>query len=98
MVERQSLAYGVRVTGCTVHFVDTGCDTGPIIAQSVVPVLPGDDDAKLRARILAQEHFLLPTVLQWIAEGRVEVTPPASPSERARVTVRGVVPVFGLTL
>jgi len=71
--QKQALDYGVRVTGCTVHLVDTGTDTGPIIAQCAVPVLPGDDVEALKARLLVEEHRLLPEVLQWIAEGRVIV-------------------------
>jgi len=71
--QADALAYGVRVSGCTVHFVDAGTDTGPIIAQSVVPVVDGDTVESLSARILAEEHALLPTVLQWIADGRVVV-------------------------
>jgi phosphoribosylglycinamide formyltransferase-1 len=69
----QAFAYGVRVSGCTVHFVDAGTDTGPIIAQAVVPVLHDDDENALKARILSKEHALLPRVLQWCAEGRVRV-------------------------
>ena len=57
--QRQALEHGVRVAGCTVHFVDAGTDTGPIIAQAAVPVLDGDDEAALAARILAREHELL---------------------------------------
>lgn len=71
----QALRYGVRVTGCTVHLVDVGMDTGPIIAQATVPVLEGDDEASLSERILGAEHALLPEVLQWFAEGRVEIVP-----------------------
>jgi phosphoribosylglycinamide formyltransferase 1 len=71
--QKQALDYGVRVTGCTVHFVDTGTDTGPIIAQQAVLVRKGDDLEALKARILVEEHRLLPEVLQWIAEGRVTV-------------------------
>ncbi|MBS2020473.1 MAG: phosphoribosylglycinamide formyltransferase [Deltaproteobacteria bacterium] len=85
--QRQALAYGVRVTGCTVHFVDTGTDTGPIIAQATVPVLDGDDEASLSARLLEKEHALLPEVLQWIAEGRVEVVTSAPPG-RPRVRLK----------
>ncbi|MEZ4260918.1 MAG: phosphoribosylglycinamide formyltransferase [Polyangiaceae bacterium] len=84
--QAQALAYGARVSGCTVHFVDAGMDTGPIIAQEPVPVLASDDEPTLRARILAKEHELLPRVLGWIADGRVEVTP-ASDGGRARVVV-----------
>jgi phosphoribosylglycinamide formyltransferase-1 len=83
---RQALAYGVRVAGCTVHFVDRGTDTGPIIAQAAVPVLEDDDEAALAARILEKEHELLPRVLQWMAEGRVSVE--ATLGARARVRVR----------
>jgi phosphoribosylglycinamide formyltransferase 1 len=87
--QAQALAYGVRVTGCTVHFVDAGTDTGPIIAQAAVPVLDSDDEPTLRDRILVKEHELLPEVLQWIADGRVEVVAadPAGGSARPRVRV-----------
>ena len=84
---RQALAYGVKVAGCTVHFVDAGTDTGPVIAQAAVPVRDDDDEGRLAARILEQEHALLPRVLQWMSEGRVRVVPPDAPGARARVTV-----------
>ena len=71
--QRQAFDYGVKVTGCTVHFVELGVDSGPIIAQSVVPVLDGDDAERLRLRILAEEHKLLPAVVRALAEGRVAV-------------------------
>ena len=67
----QAIAYGVRIAGCTVHFVDEGCDTGPIIAQRAVAVHDGDDEATLQARIQTEEHRLYPAVLRAIAEGRV---------------------------
>jgi phosphoribosylglycinamide formyltransferase-1 len=82
---RQALEYGVRVTGCTVHFVDHGTDTGPIIAQAAVPVLEGDDETTLAARILEKEHELLPRVLQWMAEGRVGVEAGAGARPRVRI-------------
>jgi phosphoribosylglycinamide formyltransferase-1 len=85
--QAQALAYGVRISGCTVHLVDAGMDTGPILAQAAVPVLDDDDEASLGARILEKEHELLPAVLQWIAEGRVEVVEGAE-GERPRVRVR----------
>jgi len=85
----QALAYGVAVAGCTVHLVDAGTDTGPILAQAVVPVLPDDDHDRLAARILVQEHRLLPQVLGWIAEGRLTFT-----AGKPRFT--GVVPSLGL--
>ncbi|MGO8992461.1 MAG: phosphoribosylglycinamide formyltransferase [Polyangiaceae bacterium] len=87
--QARALEYGVRVTGCTVHFVDAGTDTGPIIAQAVVPVLGDDDVGVLRDRILAKEHELLPRVLQWCAEGRVQVETREG-GARARVRVAGV--------
>jgi phosphoribosylglycinamide formyltransferase-1 len=71
--QKQALDYGARITGCTVHFVDEGCDTGPIIAQAAVPVLEGDDEASLGARILAEEHRLYPAAIRAVAEGRVHV-------------------------
>lgn len=70
---RQALEYGVRVSGCTVHFVDEGTDTGPIIAQAVVPVLPDDTHETLAARILEQEHRLLPQALGWLLSGQLEI-------------------------
>jgi phosphoribosylglycinamide formyltransferase 1 len=83
--QRQAIEHGVRVTGCTVHFVDTGTDTGPIIAQRAIDVLPGEDVESLKKRLLEVEHALLPEVLQWIAEGRVEVV---KGEGRARVLLR----------
>lgn len=69
----QALAWGVAVTGCTVHFVDAGTDTGPIIAQAAVPVHPDDDRPRLHARIQREEHRLLPLALRWLAAGRLRV-------------------------
>jgi phosphoribosylglycinamide formyltransferase-1 len=63
----------VKVAGCTVHFVDPGMDTGPIIAQAVVPVLPGDDEAALTARILKEEHRLYPLVVKLVTTGAVRL-------------------------
>jgi phosphoribosylglycinamide formyltransferase-1 len=71
--QRQCVEYGARFSGCTVHFVDDGTDTGPVIVQAVVPVLPGDDEAALAARILHEEHRLYPQAIQWFAEGRLSV-------------------------
>lgn len=70
---RQALTAGVRVTGCTVHFVDEGTDTGPIIAQAAVPVLPTDDEIALAARVQVQEHRLFPLVIKAIARGDVRL-------------------------
>ncbi len=67
----QALAHGVRVSGCTVHFVDAGVDTGPIIAQAAVPVEDDDDAASLHLRIQAEEHRLLPEVMRMLAAGEL---------------------------
>lgn len=71
--QKQALEYGVRVSGCTVHFVDQGCDTGPIILQAVVPVLPGDTVETLSARIHRQEHRIYPEAIRLFAEGRLSL-------------------------
>ena len=63
----RALEAGVRLHGCTVHLVSAGVDEGPILAQAAVPVLPGDDEAALAARVLAQEHRLYPAALAWMA-------------------------------
>jgi phosphoribosylglycinamide formyltransferase-1 len=67
----QALAYGVKVSGVTVHFVDTSLDGGPIIAQVPVAVEPGDDAAALHKRIQREEHRLLPQIVQRLAAGRL---------------------------
>ncbi|MGK4008723.1 phosphoribosylglycinamide formyltransferase [Sorangium sp. So ce1036] len=95
--QKQALEHGVRITGCTVHLVDAGTDTGPILAQAAVPVLDGDDPDTLAARILDHEHALLVRVLSWIAEGRLRVVPPPVPGGRARAALAGVDAALGLT-
>jgi phosphoribosylglycinamide formyltransferase-1 len=92
--QAQALAYGARITGCTVHFVDTGTDTGPIIVQAAVPVLDGDTVESLRARVLAVEHRALPTALQWISEGRVRVEGRRVRVESADATFRVAAPAM----
>jgi len=72
--QKQAVDYGVKISGCTVHFVDEGMDTGPIIAQRAVPVMDDDTEDSLSERILLEEHKLFPEVIQWIADGRVTVT------------------------
>lgn len=67
----QAIATGVRISGCTVHLVDEGVDSGTILAQGAVPVLPDDDAGSLHARIQTVEHRLLPEVVHWIATGRL---------------------------
>jgi phosphoribosylglycinamide formyltransferase-1 len=85
--QEQALHYGVKVAGCTVHFVDEGVDTGPVIGQRTVPVLDGDGVETLTERILKEEHVLLVDVLRWISEDRVRIVPAGGPGQRARVTV-----------
>lgn len=70
---RDVLAYGVKVSGCTVHFVDEGTDSGPIILQAAVPVLDGDTEETLSARVLAQEHIIYPRAIQLYCERKLEV-------------------------
>jgi phosphoribosylglycinamide formyltransferase-1 len=70
---KQALDYGVKVTGCTVHFVDQGIDSGPILGQETVPVLAGDSAAILHERIQQAERRLYPTVVAALAEGRITV-------------------------
>jgi phosphoribosylglycinamide formyltransferase-1 len=72
-VHERALASGVRISGCTVHFVRPAMDEGPIIVQAAVPVLPGDDAALLAARVLGAEHRAYPLAVRLIAEGRVRV-------------------------
>jgi phosphoribosylglycinamide formyltransferase-1 len=71
----QAIAARVKIAGCTVHLVDAGVDTGPILAQGAVPVMPDDDAAKLHERIQPIEHRLLPAVIDWIATGALVLSP-----------------------
>lgn len=68
---RRALAAGVKVHGCTVHFVTAELDHGPIVVQAAVPVHPGDDEATLAARVLKQEHVIYPRAVRWLLEGRL---------------------------
>ena len=70
---KQALEWGVKVSGCTVHFVNETVDQGPIIFQAAVPVFPEDTEESLSARILEQEHRILPQAIQYFAEGRLQV-------------------------
>jgi phosphoribosylglycinamide formyltransferase-1 len=90
-VQQQAIDYGARFSGCTVHFVDGGIDTGPIIIQAVVPVLPEDTAEILATRILEQEHRVYPRAIQLIAEGRVRV-------DERRVTIEPACPADLTTL
>lgn len=71
--QKQALECGVRVAGCTVHFVNEECDQGPIIIQAVVPAYPDDTEESLSARILAEEHRIYPRAIQLYGEGRLRV-------------------------
>jgi phosphoribosylglycinamide formyltransferase-1 len=71
--QRQALDHGARVSGATVHFVDEGMDTGPIVLQAAVPIEPGDTEDTLAARILVQEHRLYPEAIRLFAEGRLRI-------------------------
>jgi phosphoribosylglycinamide formyltransferase-1 len=84
---RDALAYGVKVTGCTVHLVDEEVDHGPVLFQAAVPVEPGDDEDRLHERIKREEHRLLPLAVRLVAEGRVRVE-----GRRARIAVPKGVP------
>ena len=82
-VQKKALEWGVKIAGCTVHFVTEAVDEGPIIIQAAVPVLEGDSADTLAARILAEEHRIYPRAIQLYAEGRLRV-------EGRRVRVTGV--------
>lgn len=79
--QQQAVEHGVRLSGCTVHFVDEQVDHGPIIIQAAVPALACDDAGSLGARILALEHRIYPQAVQWLAQGRLEI-------QGRRVTLR----------
>jgi phosphoribosylglycinamide formyltransferase-1 len=70
---RRALEAGCRVHGCTVHFVTPALDNGPVIVQAAVPVLPGDSEDTLAARVLAQEHIAYPQAVRWFVEGRLSL-------------------------
>lgn len=80
---RRALEAGVRVHGATVHFVTPTLDCGPVVVQAVVPVLPGDDEAELAARVLRQEHLIYPLAVRWFVADRLHIGP------AGRVTLKG---------
>lgn len=80
--QKQAVDYGVRVSGCTVHFVDEGVDTGPVIIQAAVPVSPDDTEDTLAERILRLEHRIFPEAVRLFAEGQLEV-------KGRKVTIKG---------
>ena len=89
---RQALTHGVKIAGCTVHFVDAQTDSGPIIAQAAVPVLDDDDERSLSARILREEHRILVDALNAFVEGRLQIVA-GEPGQRPRVLTRPRAPV-----
>ena len=72
--QRQAINHGVKFSGCTVHFVDSGVDNGPIILQTVVPVYDNDDEKSLSKRILEQEHYLYPKAIKMIQENKIRLS------------------------
>lgn len=70
---KDAIEYGVKIAGCTVFFVTAGVDVGPVIVQAAVPVLPGDDEQRLAARILLQEHRIFPHAIALFQQGRLEI-------------------------
>jgi phosphoribosylglycinamide formyltransferase-1 len=72
-VQKAALDHGAKISGATVHFVDEGCDTGPIIIQAAVPVLEDDTEETLSARILEQEHKIYPKAIKLFAEGKLKI-------------------------
>jgi len=85
-VQQQAIDYGVKFSGCTVHFVDEDVDSGPIILQAVVPVHDSDDAETLAERILIQEHLIYPRAIQLIAENRLQI-------ENRRISIKESVPL-----
>ena len=71
--QKQAINHGVKFSGCTVHFVDSGVDNGPIILQTVVPVYDNDDEKSLSKRILEQEHYLYPKAIKMILENKIRL-------------------------
>lgn len=89
--QKQAVDYGVRISGCTVHFVDEGMDTGPVIIQAAVPVSPDDTEETLSERILRMEHRIYPEAIRLYAERRLRVEGRVVCIEGYRVADEGVV-------
>jgi phosphoribosylglycinamide formyltransferase-1 len=86
---RRAIEAGCKLAGATVHFVTSELDHGPIVLQAAVPVLPGDDDGALAARVLAREHLIYPRAVRWFVEGQLHI-------DRGVVTHQGGEPQFVL--
>ena len=87
--QQQAFLYGVKFSGCTVHFIDQGVDSGPIIAQAAVPVSEDDTVDSLAARILEQEHIIYPNAIQLYAEGRLKIVGRKVHVRGSRFEIRG---------
>jgi phosphoribosylglycinamide formyltransferase-1 len=87
---RRALESGVRIHGCTVHFVTPSLDAGPIVIQAAVPVLTADTEETLAARVLAEEHRIYPQAVRWFCEGRLRLTP------EGKVRIEGEPPGSGV--
>jgi phosphoribosylglycinamide formyltransferase-1 len=83
--QKQAIDYGVKISGCTVHFVDEGMDTGPVIIQAAVPVSQDDTENTLSEKILRLEHKIYPEAIRLFSEGKIEV-------EGHRVRIKGYTP------
>ena len=86
---RRALEAGVRIHGCTVHFVTPRLDHGPIVIQAAVPVLHGDSEDALAARVLEQEHHIYPQAIRWFCDGRLEITPHETVAFKAGSAIDG---------
>lgn len=86
---KRALEAGVKVHGCTVHFVTPELDHGPIVIQAAVPVLAGDTEDKLAARVLAEEHRIYPQAVRWFCEDRLTVTPEGTVVVKAALAASG---------
>jgi phosphoribosylglycinamide formyltransferase 1 len=89
--QKKAINYGVKFSGCTVHFADEGVDTGPIIIQAIVPVYSDDSEDTLAQRILKEEHRIYPQAIQFYAEGRIKV-------KGRRVHIEGIDPISATSL
>ena len=90
---RRALEAGVRIHGCTAHFVTTDLDSGPVIVQAAVPVQPGDTEEQLAARVLVQEHRIYPQAIRWFCEDRLRLSRNGSVTVDAARALDGVLTV-----
>jgi phosphoribosylglycinamide formyltransferase-1 len=86
---RRALAAGAKIHGCTVHFVTPELDHGPVVIQAAVPVIDGDNEDTLAARVLAEEHRIYPQALRWFCEDRLAITPHGTVTVKAALSADG---------